>query len=242
MAIGVGQEVPALLVVEDDHQQREFLVQNLGADRFSVIEAGSCEEALGLLRTAAPDAALVDVMLPGASGLDLVSAIRDGGADDPWDAGMPVMLLSARAEPLDAVRGIERGADDYVVKPYYYPEVVARLGAMIRRARGVTMTEVIRVGPLVVDRHARRALLNGRVLSLSAKEFALLAMLVKAPRRVFTKQELLRDVWGFRSPGRTRTVDSHASRLRRKLAAAGGGERYVANVWGVGYRLLPDDA
>ena len=140
------------------------------------------------------------------------------------------------------MRGIERGADDYVAKPFHYPEVLARLGALIRRSRGATVAEEVRVGALAIDRHGRRASLGGPRLDLSAKEFALLDALARDPGRVLTKAELLRDVWGYRSAGRTRTVNSHASRLRRKLAAHGGGERWVVNVWGIGYRLLPEEA
>jgi DNA-binding response OmpR family regulator len=242
MSLGMGRVVPSVLLVEDDAPTRVFLSENLIADRFAPVSATSGEEALGLLAGARPDAAVVDVGLPGMSGLDLVSAIREGGSEDPWDAGMPILLISGQSSPHAAVRGIERGADDWVAKPFHYPEVVARLGALIRRARGVTLREEIRVGPLSVDRHARRATVNGRVLDLSAKEFALLAALAKDPQRVLTKGELLRDVWGYLAAARTRTVDSHASRLRRKLAAHGGGERWVVNVWGVGYRLLPEEA
>jgi DNA-binding response OmpR family regulator len=154
---------------------------------------------------------------------------------------MPILLLSGQTSPHSAVRGIERGADDFVAKPFHYPEVVARLGALIRRSRGATVHGEIRVGALSVDRHARRAAIGGRALDLSAKEFALLAALAKDPSRVLTKTELLRDVWGYRAAARTRTVDSHASRLRRKLAVHGG-ERWVVNVWGIGYRLLPEEA
>ncbi len=177
------------------------------------------------------------------SGLDLVSAIRDGGADDPWDAGMPILSCPGHTSPHAAVRGIERGADDYVAKPFHYPELLARLGALIRRSRGATLREEIRVGSLV-DRPQRAAGRRSpaRVLDLSAKEFALLSALAKDPARVLTKGELLRDVWGYRAAARTRTVDSHASRLRRKLATHGGGERWVVNVWGIGYRLLPEEA
>jgi len=171
-----------------------------------------------------------------------VAEIRAGGSDEPWDPGMPILMLSARSDPHSAVRGIERGADDYLSKPFHYPELLARLGANLRRARGATVGEKLRVGPLVVDRAARRATLNGRLLPLSAKELALLTALARDPRRVLTKGELLRDVWGYIGKARTRTVDSHASRLRRKLAVHGGGERMVVNVWGVGYRLLPEDA
>ena len=242
MAIGVGGAVPSVLLVEDDAPTRLFLSENLAADRFAPLSAPSAEEAVTLLSGGRPDAAVIDVGLPGMSGLDLISAIRDGGAEDPWDAGMPILLLSGDASPHAAVRGIERGADDYVPKPFHYPEVVARLGALIRRSRGATLREEIRVGALAIDRNARRAMLAGRVLDLSAKEFALLSALAKDPGRVLTKGELLRDVWGYRSAARTRTVDSHASRLRRKLAAGGGGERWVVNVWGIGYRLLPEEA
>jgi DNA-binding response OmpR family regulator len=242
MSLGLGRVVPSVLLVEDDAPTRAFLSDNLSADRFAPVAAASAEEAIEVLTRARPDVAVVDVGLPGMSGLDLVSRIRDGAAEGEWDAGMPILLISGEAGPHAAVRGIGRGADDYVAKPFHYPEVHARLGALIRRARGATLCEEIRVGSLVIDRHARRATLGGRVLDLSAKEFALLVALARDPSRVLTKPELLRDVWGYRSAARTRTVDSHASRLRRKLAAQGGGERWVVNVWGVGYRLLPEEA
>lgn len=242
MSVGLGRVVPSVLLVEDDAATRVFLAENLIADRFAPVSATSAEEALELLARGRPDAALVDVGLPGMSGLDLVSRIREGAGEAHWDSGMPILLISGDAGPHAAVRGIGRGADDYVAKPFHYPEVVARLGAIIRRARGATLCEEIRVGQLAVDRHARRATVGGRVLDLSAKEFALLVALARDPSRVLTKAELLRDVWGYRSAARTRTVDSHASRLRRKLAAQGGGERWVVNVWGVGYRLLPEEA
>jgi len=242
MSVGLGHVVPSVLLVEDDAATRAFLSENLIADRFAPVAATSAEEAVEMLARARPDIAVVDVGLPGMSGLDLVSRIREGTGEGAWDSGMPIMLISGEASPHAAVRGIGRGADDFVAKPFHYPEVAARLGALVRRARGATMCEEIRVGPLAVDRHARRATLGGRVLDLSAKEFALLVALARDPSRVLTKSELLRDVWGYRAAARTRTVDSHASRLRRKLAAEGGGEHWVANVWGVGYRLLSEEA
>ena len=242
MSLGLGSVVPSVLLVEDDGPTRVFLSENLIADRFAPVSAISAEEALEVLATSRPDAAVVDVGLPGMSGLDLVSRIREGGAATEWDSGMPILLISADAGPFAVVRGIDRGADDYVAKPFHYPEVLARLGALIRRSRGATLREEIRVGQLSIDRHSRRATMGGRTLDLSAKEFALLAALAKDPTRVLTKGELLRDVWGYRAAARTRTVDSHASRLRRKLAAQGAGERWVVNVWGIGYRLLPEDA
>jgi DNA-binding response OmpR family regulator len=242
MSMGIGRDVPSVLLVEDDAPTRVFLAENLIADRVAPVSAASAEEAMDMLGGSRPDAAVVDVGLPGMSGLDLVTRIREGGAEARWDAGMPILLMSGETSPYAVVRGFDRGADDFVPKPFHYPEVLARLGALIRRSRGATLREEVRVGPLAVDRHARRATLNGTVLDLSAKEFALLAALVRDPGRVLTKAELLRDVWGYRAAARTRTVDSHASRLRRKLAAHGGGERWVVNVWGIGYRLLPEEA
>ena len=117
MPVGVGGVVPSVLLVEDDVPTRTFLSQNLIADRFAPLSATSAEEAVTMLSGGHPDAAVIDVGLPGMSGLDLISQIRDGGADDPWDAGMPILLLSGDTSPHAAVRGIERGADDYVAKP-----------------------------------------------------------------------------------------------------------------------------
>jgi DNA-binding response OmpR family regulator len=242
MMVGLGRAVPSVLVVEDDATVRRFLAENLIADRYAPMPACSAEEALAMLAEARPDAALIDVGLPGMSGLDLIAAIRDGRSDAPWDTGMPILVLSGEASPHAAVRGIERGADDYVAKPFHYPEVLARLAALIRRARGALVAEEVRVGALTIDRHAHIATLGGRRLDLSAKEFALLDALARDPNRVVTKAELLRDVWGYRSAGRTRTVDSHASRLRRKLVTHGGADGWVVNIWGIGYRLLPGDA
>jgi DNA-binding response OmpR family regulator len=238
----VGKEPPQVLVVDDERVVLDLLAENLVADRFAVQRATSAEEALSLLRRARADVAIVDVAMKGMGGLELVSTIREAGADAPWDNGMPILMLSGRREPHDAVRAIERGADDYVGKPFHYPELLARLEALLRRSRGVTVAATVRVGPLTVERHARRATVGGRCVGLSAKEFELLLALARDPHRVVHKDELLRDVWGYRGRARTRTVDSHASRLRRKLAGAGAGERWVHNVWGVGYRLLPDDA
>ena len=241
MTTELGRAVIGVLVVDGDAGALGFLAENLAHDHFTPTAVRSADEAVAALRVDAPDVVVVDVDLPGRSGLDLLAQIRDAGADEPWDSGVPVLLTSRNPSPHAVVRGIERGADDYLAKPFHYPELVARLQAAIRRARGAAVSAQLRVGPLLVDRHSRRVSVHGRRVELSAKEFALLAALSKDPGRVVTKRELLRDVWGYIGNARTRTVDSHASRLRRKLAASGAGERYVANVWGVGYRLLPDD-
>lgn len=240
MPITTTADTVSVLLVEPSEPVRRFLVQNLTADRFAVHAAEDLQDALLQLRRARPELALVALDLPEARGLEIVSRIRAGTGDDPWDPGIPVVGLSRHGDPQSVVRAIDRGADDHLVRPFHYAELLARSTALLRRTRGQTVCDELRVGPLVVDRRARRATLHGQPVVLSAKEFALLDALARDPRRVVTKQELLRDVWGYLAAGRTRTVDSHASRLRRKLAACGGGNRFVANVWGVGYRLLPE--
>jgi DNA-binding response OmpR family regulator len=153
-----------------------------------------------------------------------------------WNRDVPVIIVSSRGDPVDRVRGFARGADDYVVRPFVYEELVARMRAVLRRASGPRRPR-ISVRELEIDLSSRTVRVGGEPTQLSAKEYDLLVALAEEPERVFKKEELLRDVWGFRSLGRTRTLDSHASRLRRKLNAAGEAE-YVLNVWGVGYRLV----
>lgn len=230
----------AVLLVDQSELARRHLAENLAADRFTVDCHAETGSALRALRAARPDVLLVDLDLPGAAGLELIGRVRSATSDDPWDPGMPILGMSREADPFAVVRAIERGADDHLVRPFHYAELLARTHALMRRTRGQTVVDHVRVGDLLIDRRARTATVRGRPLTLSAKEFALLDALARDPRRVLTKQELLRDVWGYMSSARTRTVDSHASRLRRKLAAAGAGNRFVANVWGVGYRLLPE--
>lgn len=228
---------PSILILEDHPVTRRFLADNLSADGFEPLEAESAEEAWRLLNREAPALALVDLGLPDRDGLDLLRDIRvaDQGASR-IDANIPVILLTGRGSELDRLRGFERGADDYIVKPFSYGELRARVTAVLARSRRRPGATRLRVGPLEVDVFARRVMIDGRPIHLSKKEFALLRALAEDPHRVFTRDELLRGVWGYQSRGTTRTLDSHASRLRRKLSPAGRG--FVVNVWGIGYRLL----
>ena len=226
-----------ILVVEDDAPTRTFLADNLTADGYELLVAESARDALRLLETRFPDLALVDVGLPDASGLDLLRRVREAdGVASRIDPATPVLLLTGRDGELDRVRGFERGADDYVGKPFSYPELRGRVSALLRRAGGRRGQGRLRAGDLLVDPASRTAVLRGEAIGLSQKEFALLRTLAAEPTRVFTKDELLRTIWGFRHMGTTRTLDSHACRLRAKLGAQG--DRFVVNVWGVGYRLL----
>ena len=147
-----------------------------------------------------------------------------------------MVVVSGSADELDRVRGFERGCDDYVTKPFSYPELRLRIGALIRRSERRGRLGRLRVGELEVDPPSREVTLRGERVELSQKEFSLLRTLASDPTRVFTKEELLRNVWGFRAMGSTRTLDSHACRLRQKLRVQG--DDFVVNVWGVGYRLI----
>ena len=228
---------PTILIVEDHLATRRFLADNLAADGYEPLEAESAHAALRLMSGKSPDLAIVDLALPDRDGLDLLREVRASDATaSRLDPRLPVIVLTGRGGELDRVRGFERGCDDYVVKPFSYAELRGRIGALLTRSRHRPGSGRLRVGPLEVDPLSRTVEIDGRPIHLSKKEFALLRALAEDPTRVFTREELLRGVWGFRSLGHTRTLDSHASRLRKKLAVAGGG--FVVNVWGVGYRLI----
>jgi DNA-binding response OmpR family regulator len=220
----------ALLLAEPEAATRGFLERHLREDGFDVLGTAAGPEALQLAEQARPDLALL-------AELELCRRLREGEPGRSWDRDVPVIVLApGPGDALDRVRAFARGADDVVERPFHYEELLARIHALLRRAapRAKQRTEA---DGLVIDRHTRRVTVDGEHVGLSAREFSLVAKLAREPRRVFTKDELLREVWGFRSVGRTRTLDSHAYRIRKKLNR-GGGERYVVNVWGVGYRLL----
>jgi len=199
----------SLLVAEPEPS----LVRHLTSDGFRLVEDD-----------AQPDL----VLLGGASVLD---EFRSRHGDVPV-----IVLGDPDSDAVDCVRALERGCDDFLARPFDYEELLARIRAVLRRTAPPRRV-VAQAGPIRVDRTTRRVTVHGRAAALAGKEYELLVKLMTEPERVFTKEELLREVWGFRSLGRTRTLDSHASRLRRKLQAAGDG-RFVINVWGVGYRLL----
>ena len=226
-----------LLLVEDDPVVRTFLADNLTADGYQVLVADCLRDGLRVLEYKRPDLALVDIGLPDGSGLDLIRRVRDAdGVASRLDPSLPLVVLSGRAGELDRLRSFETGCDDFVSKPFSYGELRWRVEAVLRRTRERRRSGRLRVGDLEVDPASREVSVRGRRLALSQKEFALLLALAGDPTRVFTKEELLRDVWGFRAMGTTRTLDSHACRLRHKLAADG--DAFVVNVWGVGYRLV----
>jgi DNA-binding response OmpR family regulator len=225
-----------VLVVEDDQATRAFLVENLSADGFPAVGAGGAGEGLRAIEVRQPSLVVLDLGLEDGNGLALLDRVRAAdGLASRLDPDLPVIVLSGRAGDADRVRSFARGADDHLCKPFLYAELLARVRAVLRRAEGRRARGVMRVGDLTLDPGTRAVRLSGRRIELAAKEFALLHALAEQPTRVYRKQELLRDVWGFLSPGNTRTLDAHACRLRKKLRPST--RPWIVNVRGVGYKL-----
>jgi len=232
-----GPVIPSTpaLVAEADETTGEFLRDQLAADGYEARVALSAEHALALAGQSAPMVLLLGDLEPRPASLELLARIRAGFAHPALPSELAVVVLTASRSELDVLRAFEAGADDVVAKPFSYAEVRARLAAVLRRVRGLHASRRLTVEEIEIDTAARSVAVAGTVATLTRREYELLLALALDPARVFTKQELLREVWGFRSAGATRTLDSHACRLRRKLARAGGD--YVLNVWGVGYCL-----
>lgn len=222
-----------VLVVEDDAGIREMLRYNLASAGFSVQEAADGTSGLRTARTYSPDLILLDLMLPGMSGLDFCRAVRK-------TSRVPIIMLTARDSELDKIVGLELGADDYITKPFSIREVIARINSVLRRAEPEPaeprrMPEVETTGSFTIDRAARRVMLGGREVKLAAREFDLLSHLVAHPNRVHTREALLENVWGREFSGDRKTVDVHIRWLRQKLAGRAPFE--IVTVRGAGYRL-----
>jgi DNA-binding response OmpR family regulator len=229
----------AILVVESDRQLGQEIAAQLIADGFRVELARSAEHARILACASAPTLAVLGSLGSPRGALALLEEIRrspEAGA--AWDRALPAIVLGSESRELDILRAFEAGADDFLAEPASYLELRARMRAILRRSAGVARSaRLIQVGSLAIDTHAHTVSVDGCEVTLRRMEFELLAHLAREPERVFARDELLRAVWEFRSAGSTRTVDSHASRLRRKLAPDGT-RRWIVNVWGVGYRLF----
>ena len=228
-----------LLVVESDPQLGEAIVEQLTADAYETELALSAEHARMRAAARAPSLVVLGDLGSARGALELLEEMREPeAAGTPWAQETPVLVIGPRSEELDLLRAFEAGADDYIARPAGYLELRARLRAILRRAGSAGgHGRTLRVGPLLVDLGARSASIHDQAVELRRQEFQLLVHLAREPERVFARDELLRAVWGYRSSGSTRTLDSHASRLRRKLETEGT-RRWVINVWGVGYRLI----
>jgi DNA-binding response OmpR family regulator len=222
------------MLADEDQITRAFLQDNLTADGYRVDTADGRNQAIQRLRTTAPDLIIVDV---NGKTLGLLDWLR--GADTtPCAAATdtPVIVLTSDVDELHRVRLLERGGDDVIVKPFSYPELRARIAAVLRRTAPRQPRRVLTAGPVRIDLRDRSVSVNERLVDLSAVEYRLLCQLAAEPTRVFTREELMREVWGYGAGSRTRTLDSHACRLRAKLASDT--HRLVINVWGVGLRLI----
>ncbi|MEM1429235.1 MAG: phosphate regulon transcriptional regulator PhoB [Pseudomonadota bacterium] len=225
-------EQPTVLVVEDEPAQREVLAYNLEAEGFRVSRAENGEEALLLVDEGAPDVIVLDWMLPSVSGIEVCRRLKTR-ADT---RGVPIIMLSARSEEVDRVRGLETGADDYVVKPYSVVELMARIRAQLRRTRPATVGERLQFEDIVLDAETHRVFRSDKPLKLGPTEFRLLSTFMEKPGRVWSREQLLDRVWGRDIYVDTRTVDVHIGRLRKALCQHGGGDP-VRTVRGAGYAL-----
>ena len=221
-----------VLVVDDEPHIRTVLRGYLEAEGFAVSEAADGEAAVRQVRQSAPDLVLLDVMLPGIDGLEVLRQLRTF-------SDVYVILVTARTEEVDKLVGLGVGADDYVTKPFSPREVAARVKAVLRRDRGMRDAGgvVLRFGGLTIDRDAREVRVDGTAVSLSALEFDVLAALADAPGRVFSRRQLLERVWGYDFFGDERVVDVHIRSLRARLGDDAANPRLIATVRGVGYKF-----
>lgn len=220
-----------IYIVEDEPDIRETLKYNFSNEGFEVFTAPDGEEALSNIKKVLPDVLILDLMLPGLSGLDVCKSIR--ADDDIRD--MSIIMLTAKGEEIDRVIGFELGADDYVTKPFSVRELILRVKVLLKKQReSLVENKLVTFGPIRIDLDAHELKINDKEIVLTALEFKLLQHLVKRKGRVQTREQLLGDVWGYSAEVTTRTVDTHIKRLREKL---GNTSEYIQTIRGVGYRF-----
>ncbi|WP_292291061.1 phosphate regulon transcriptional regulator PhoB [Marivita sp.] len=223
---------PTVLIVEDEPAQREVLGYNLEAEGFRVATAENGEEALLLVAEEQPDIIVLDWMLPNVSGIEVCRQLKTR----PDTRSVPIIMLSARSEEVDRVRGLETGADDYVIKPYSVVELMARVRAQLRRTRPAAAGLRLEFDDIVLDAETHRVTRDGADIKLGPTEFRLLSTLMEKPGRVWSREQLLDRVWGRDIYVDTRTVDVHIGRLRKSLTTTGGADP-LRTVRGAGYSL-----
>lgn len=228
----MNQSTPSVLVVEDEPAQREVLAYNLEAQGFRVAQADNGEEALLMVSEEVPDLIVLDWMLPNVSGIEVCRRLKSRTETK----GVPIIMLSARSEEVDLVRGLETGADDYMVKPYSVAELIARVRTQLRRTRPASQGEVLEYQDITLDATTHRVQRAGQPLKLGPTEFRLLSTFLEKPGRVWSREQLLDRVWGRDIYVDTRTVDVHVGRLRKALCTHGG-EDPLRTVRGAGYAL-----
>jgi two-component system, OmpR family, phosphate regulon response regulator PhoB len=230
--VGAMAGEPLVLVVEDEPAQREVLAYNIQAEGYQVISAQAGDEALVLVRETPPDVIVLDWMLPNVSGIEVCRQLKMSTET----ARIPVIMLSARSEEVDKIRGLETGADDYITKPYSVAELLARLRTQLRRVRPATVGERLEYDDILMDLAEHRVYRQGERLNLGPTEFRLLTAFMERPGRVWSREQLLDRVWGRDIYVDSRTVDVHVGRLRKALKAGDHGDP-IRTVRGSGYAL-----
>lgn len=228
----MATNTPSIMVIEDEPAQREVLSYNLKAEGYGVLSAEDGDEALLMVQEAPPDVIILDWMLPGVSGIEICRRLKASGAT----RNIPIIMLTARGEETDRVRGLETGADDYVVKPYSVNELMARVRTQLRRVRPASLGACLQFEGIVLDSETHRVTRDGREVHLGPTEFRLLATFLEKPGRVWSREQLLDRVWGRDVYVDTRTVDVHIGRLRKALSQDGG-DLPIRTVRGAGYAL-----
>ncbi len=219
-----------IMVVDDEKKIVQLVKAYLERDGYRVLAAYDGQEALNLAQREKPDLVVLDLMLPGLSGLDVCRSLRQ-------ESDVPIIMLTARAEETDKLVGLDLGADDYVTKPFSPRELVARVRAVLRRTEPTPMVERVARGDITVDLVRHEAWVRGNLIPLTPTEFELLATLIQSPGRVFTRLQLLDKVLGLEYEGYERTIDAHVKNLRQKIEADPRNPRYVVTVYGVGYKF-----
>lgn len=221
-----------ILVVEDDRALRKGLAMNLRLQGYEVLTASDGDEGMRMAFDSRPDLIVLDIMMPGWTGLDILNELRKRGVQ------VPVLILSARNTTPNKVEGLNLGADDYMTKPFDLPELIARIQAMLRRQRSQEQdTAELSIGDIVIDRLARTVEIRGKQIELSAKEFDLLCLLAGSPGQVFSREAILEKVWGWEYEGTARTVDNFVASLRKKLRVGRRTQACIRTVPRVGYKL-----
>lgn len=228
-----------ILIVEDEKDIRDLVRYNLETEGFSVLEAGDGEVSLSLATVERPALIILDIMLPGLSGLEVCRLLRA----NEETRGVPILILTARASEIDKVLGLEMGADDYVTKPFSPRELVARAKAVLRRAYGPTTVQphqMYKRGRLRIDYDTYEVMLDGESIGLGLREFELLKFFVRSPNRVFSRTQILDLVWGHNVSVEPRTVDVHIRRLRQRIERDDANPTLILTVRGVGYKFVPE--
>ncbi len=228
--------MPQILVVDDEPVFRDTLAFNLRRDGFDVVTAGDGVAAVDAFHSAAPDLILLDLMLPGISGIEVCKRVRE-------NSSVPIIMVTAKDDEIDKVVGLEVGADDYLTKPYSYRELLARIRAVLRRtstdsAAVSEPNEVLRVGRIQMDTEAHEVRVAGREIQMPLREFELLELFLSNPDRVLTRNQILDRIWGLNYIGDTKTLDVHVKRIRSKIEEDPAHPSALVTVRGLGYKLV----